>query len=169
MTTMLQFPTRERVTAPATESAKILKAMLRKTFPATKFSVRLSRGTGYGNCHVTWTDGPTVARVEQVTDLFEGKGFDGMTDSTYYKHKLLLDGRESGIGLLLTGREISINFARRLAAAIARFYGLTTPEISEDKYGHWVVEDRSSNVANTHESWPTLIWRAAHNRASVRG
>ena len=69
---VLPFPTRERRVASAPESAKMLKAALHKAFPACRFSVRLSRGTGYGCAHVNWTDGPTVARVEPILRAYEG-------------------------------------------------------------------------------------------------
>lgn len=92
--------------APA-ETSKLLKRELAKRFPATRFSVRLSRGTGWGNCHVSWTDGPTVKLVREVTRPFEGEGFDGSTDSTYHIDAKLSDGRQSGLSLILEERSIS--------------------------------------------------------------
>lgn len=162
--TILQFPTQARETAPAAESAKLLKQALRAAFPAARFSVRLSRGTGYGNCYVNWIDGPSVAQVSRVTDRFEGAGFDGMTDSSYHKDAILADGRDSGLRLILEERRISVAFARRLAEQVATFYGVAVPAITEESPGYWWIEDDSRFVADTREYWSTLIHRAAHDR-----
>lgn len=85
-----------------------LRRALKAAFPGTKFSVRLSRGTGYGNCHVSWTDGPTGDEVRTVTEQFRGQGFDGMTDSTTFRDAFFTskDGErfESGLGLVLLHR-----------------------------------------------------------------
>lgn len=70
-------------TKPATvkETAAALRKALRETFPGTKFSVRMSPGTGHGWLHVTYTDGPTTEAVRAVTDQFESSRFDGMDDA----------------------------------------------------------------------------------------
>ena len=93
--------------ATPVESAKFLRVALRSAFPAVKFSVTLSRGTAWGNCHVTWTDGPTRAEVSAVADKFEGKSFDGMDDSTHYLTKMLPNGLESGLGYVICQRSVA--------------------------------------------------------------
>jgi hypothetical protein len=65
------------------ETLKVMKRELAIAFPAVKFSVRRSRGTGYGWVHVSWTDGPTDREVSAITRAYEGSRFDGMTDSEY--------------------------------------------------------------------------------------
>jgi hypothetical protein len=70
----------------AVEGAKLLRTTLKQTFPGTKFSVVLSRGTAYGYCDVTYKDGPALADVNRIADGFEGKGFDGMIDLAYRKN-----------------------------------------------------------------------------------
>jgi hypothetical protein len=64
------------------EVAKIIRAELKRAFPATKFSVRIERYSMGCHASVRWTDGPAVKAVEEITDRFYGTGFDGMTDST---------------------------------------------------------------------------------------
>lgn len=91
----------------AAESSRLLRKALRRAFPLARFSVRMSRGTGYGNCHVAWTGGPTGDEVRSVTDHFEGQGFDGMTDSTTYRKAMVeVDGEtvQSTLGLILLHR-----------------------------------------------------------------
>lgn len=66
-------------------SSRQLKKELETTFPGVKFSVRLGRGSMCtDNCSVSWTDGPTTDEVEAVAGRYQGKTFDGMTDSTVY-------------------------------------------------------------------------------------
>lgn len=67
-----------------TETAKIIRAELKKTFPDTKFSVRTQRYSMGSHVNVGYTDGPPVHAVEAVTNRFYGRGFDGMTDSTTF-------------------------------------------------------------------------------------
>ena len=165
MTAVLQFPNAPR--ADAAESAKLLKQALAQRFPSTRFSVRLSRGTAYGNCHVSWTDGPTVKVVDAVAAPFEGAGFDGMTDSTIYYKAYLPDGRRSGLRMILTERKISPALARKCAAQVADYYGLPLPEITEDNAGYWQVKHDGGWVReDIREYWSTLIYQAAgdHSR-----
>ena len=158
-------PRRETATAP--ESAKLLKQALRAAFPGVTFSVRLSRGTGYGNCYVNWTDGPTVAQVEQITSRFEGEGFDGMTDCSYSKDTVLADGRDSGLRLILEERRLSPAFARELAAQIAETYGVVAPIITEQPSGYWEIAGDHRHVADTQQYWSTLIHRASQDQAGA--
>lgn len=110
------------------ESGRALRRALRDAFPGVKFSVRMSRGTGWGTYHVSWTDGPSSDSVREVTGRFEGKGFDGSDDSTYYMDKAIeWKGRTwlSGCGMILESRS---NSEETLEAATAQlveegFYG----------------------------------------------
>ena len=163
MTATLQFPTRSMESASAVESAKVLKAALRKDFPAVKFSVTLSRGTGYGYCSVGWTDGPSVKAVKAVTDWFEGSTFDGMTDMEEYTRATLPDGRRSGLRGVSTSRHISPAFARRLIAQIAAFWRVEPIQLIEYKGWNgapaWKLDGRP--VLAKVDDWDTLIYQAA--------
>lgn len=155
------------------ESSKLLKAALRKRFPATTFSVRIRN---YNTCDVTWTDGPTVALVDEIVRPFEGKGFDGMTDSTFYKDATLPDGRPSGLGLINTRRTISARFARRLVPAIAAYYGIpVAPDVIETEKGGRGWELWLNGVpmgfrmirADGAPDWGTAVYRASNDRQTV--
>jgi len=75
------------------ETAKLLRAALKKQFPTVKFSVRSKTYSGGASITVGYTDGPTVKAVRQVTERFNGASFDGMIDLKSYKaHFLLPDG-----------------------------------------------------------------------------
>src|ERR1043166_4317182 len=144
--------------ASAPESAKLLKATLRKAFPATAFTVRLSRGTGYGYCHVGWTDGPSTRLVQAVADRFEGEGFDGMVDCSYHKDNLLPDGRQTGLRGVNCSRHISAASARRPLQAIADFWGIQGPlpgVIEHRPGGHWSLSTDGRPRADLPECWTT--------------
>lgn len=75
------------------DTAKLIRAALKRSFPRTKFSVHTDTYAGGAAVDVSWTDGPAVALVERVTGRFEGGRFDGMIDMAYgVKHWLLPDG-----------------------------------------------------------------------------
>lgn len=64
------------------ETTAIIKSTLKDAFPDTKFSVKGSRGTGYGYLDVYWKGGPTTKQVEQEAGQFQSSYFEGMDDST---------------------------------------------------------------------------------------
>jgi hypothetical protein len=153
--------------ATAAESTAALKSALRARWPQTGFSVRGGRGTAYGWCSVSWTDGPTEALVDEVTGDFQGEGFDGSTDSTYSLPGRLPDGRRTGLRGINTSRHLSPAFTARVIAAVAAYVGA-------DPHGYVpTVEDyQSGRAGNTspvgwQTSWQELIWRAAGDRQTV--
>lgn len=77
----------------ATETAKLVRAALRREFPGVKFSVRTDKYAGGASVNVTWTDGPTSKAVDRVAGIYSGADFDGMVDlKTYAQHWLNPDG-----------------------------------------------------------------------------
>ncbi len=79
-----------------TETAKLIRAQLKKAFPGQKFSVRSKSYAGGSSISVYWTDGPTTKQVDAVTAIFSGSDFDGMVDlKTYNRHWLNPDGTVS--------------------------------------------------------------------------
>ena len=63
-------------------TAAAMRAELRRTWPGTRFSVRMARGTGYGWLSVSWTDGPTDREVRAITARYQSQRFDS-TDDAY--------------------------------------------------------------------------------------
>lgn len=59
------------------ETAKLLRAALKESFPGVKFSVRSSKSS---SIYIGWTDGPSSKQVKEVSSVFEGAYFDGMID-----------------------------------------------------------------------------------------
>ena len=73
----------ESVSYTVVETGKEIRRALRLAFPGVKFSLRGSRGTGYGWFSLSWTDGPTASQVDAITNGFRSSYFDGMDDSTH--------------------------------------------------------------------------------------
>lgn len=63
-----------------TESAKLLRAALKREFPGVKFSVRSESYSGGSSIRVAWLDGPTRKRVQALCDRHKAADFDGMID-----------------------------------------------------------------------------------------
>lgn len=75
------------------DTAKLIRAALRKAFPGTKFGVRSHSYSGGASINVDWIDGPTSADVEAIAKQFAGGRFDGSIDMAYsVRHWLLPDG-----------------------------------------------------------------------------
>lgn len=66
----------------AVETGKEIRKALKAAFPGVKFSLRMSRGTGYGWFHLDWTDGPPASEVDPVANQFRSSYFESMDDST---------------------------------------------------------------------------------------
>lgn len=80
----------------AAETAKLVRAALKRSFPGVKFSVRSRTYSMGASIDVSWTDGPTSRLVQSVTDQFSGSRFDGMADMKVSRsHWLMPDGTAS--------------------------------------------------------------------------
>ncbi|NHN89842.1 LPD29 domain-containing protein [Acetobacter conturbans] len=75
------------------ETAKLIRARLKKAFPRTKFSVRSDSYSGGGSVRVKWMDGPAATLVESIVGSYAGGRFDGSIDMKIsVRHWLLPDG-----------------------------------------------------------------------------
>ncbi|WP_440569457.1 LPD29 domain-containing protein [Stenotrophomonas sp. STK17_22] len=79
-----------------------IRKALKAAFPKVKFSVR----SDYSAARVRWTDGPTVAAVDDVVKRFKAGNFDGMTDCYEYSRSPFGDVFGS-IQYTFTSREYS--------------------------------------------------------------
>ena len=72
------------------ETAKLIRAALKKSFPGVKFSVRSSVYSGGASIDVGWTDGPAEKAVKAVAGGYCSGGFDGMIDMAYSTDEWLM-------------------------------------------------------------------------------
>lgn len=76
------------------DCAKLIREALKARFPDTKFAVRTQRYSGGSSIDVTWTDGPSLREVQEVTRRFEGETFDGMIDMASIQEQIHPDTGE---------------------------------------------------------------------------
>ncbi|MBF4636218.1 hypothetical protein ITJ38_17545 [Agreia pratensis] len=61
--------------------AKLIRTQLKAAFPGVKFSVRCAIVTASAWIDVTYDDGPSYDQVATIARAFEGRSFNGMTDT----------------------------------------------------------------------------------------
>ena len=74
------------------QTAVLIRQTLKQAFPDVKFSVRLDRYSMGCSIDVHRIDGPTDAQLREILERFNGSGFDGMTDCSYYCGKRVYKG-----------------------------------------------------------------------------
>jgi hypothetical protein len=139
------------------ETAKVIRGVLRKAFPATKFSVTTARGSMVSSVDIRWTDGPTVARVDALVAGFHAfVNVDGVAyrPGTRYVH---------------TSRTISAQLANRcIAQAVAYWGGIENPPVAVEGPCGYNLEPRSASWENirgdVNLDWSQAIHRAAADR-----
>ena len=117
------------------ETAKLVRAALKASFPGVTFSVKSKTYSGGASITVGWTDGPTTKEVEHVSKQFEGADFDGMIDLKSYKDSVL-DGERVHFGAdyVFSDRDLSYDLLLECAEAIAEKYGVQAPEVYRKTY-----------------------------------
>lgn len=91
--------------------ARMIRADLKAQLPGVKFIVRIHRYAGGSSVDVRFKydadDNNTSRKIAaEICERYEGKGFDGMTDSSYYI-PVIIDGEE-----YITGCYVFLNSAR---------------------------------------------------------
>ena len=117
----------ETIYEKASETAKKVRKTLKEAFPNQKFSVRSKTYSMGCSVDVSWIDGVSKDAVQKITDRFEGKTFDGMTDSSSY-HDYQYEGKMySGADYVFANRTRSPERIERLEKACReRFAGFET-------------------------------------------
>ena len=112
------------------ETAKEVRAVLKRYWPGLKFSVRSDTYSGGASIRVRWYDGPTGKQVEKRIGCFAGASFDGMVDLKEY-HDSTLRGEvvSFGANYVFCERQYSAAFLGRIAQAVAKDWGFAPPEI----------------------------------------
>lgn len=72
------------------ETAKLVRAALKKAFPGIKFSVRSHVYSGGASINVRWTDGPSSKAVKAMAGAYSGGNFDGMIDMAFSNSSWLM-------------------------------------------------------------------------------
>ena len=72
------------------EAALMLRTLLRRRYPAVRFSVRFESYSMGSHITIRWTDGPASRTIEEMSAPFSGSRFDGNCDGSYYVESWLL-------------------------------------------------------------------------------
>lgn len=142
------------------DTAKLIRAQLKKHFPTCKFFVNTKTYSGGASIDIDWIDGPTEKEVKSIVSAYNGAGFDGMTDyKTSHDAYLLPDGSAAfskteddyyttthytspnpeakavhfGADYIFTNRQYSPEFVARTLAPICAEYGVEMPELYAGK------------------------------------
>jgi len=145
------FPTLETYTgkkSPHALGAANIRRELKKAFPTVCFSVKSESYSGGNSIDISWTDGPTAAQVEKITDRYEKGSFDGMED--YYTYNREEFPRVfGGAKYVQTHRHISPEGFRR-AWTLAGFNGNEVP--TEIDWKFWDTEIGGHIRRNAYET-----------------
>jgi hypothetical protein len=118
------------------DTAKLIRAALKESFPGVKFSVRSSVYAGGASININYVDGPTSDQVKAVAGMFEGSYFDGMQDYKGLNYGSL-DGQEVRFGadFVFVNRSYSVEFLTVMARSVCKKYGVDVAyEIKGSQY-----------------------------------
>lgn len=71
---------KKRNLTEAAKAAKAIKVVLRKSFPGVKFSVKSENFANGNAVNISWTDGPFINDVEEITSKYKRGHFNSMED-----------------------------------------------------------------------------------------
>lgn len=128
----------ERIYESAAETAKKVRAELKRNFPNTKFSVRSKAYSGGSSVNVEWTDLPVAEDVNYILARFKSGHFDGMQD-------LYIDGAYEYEGKLYVGAKY-IHGSRNLSPEYRTMLEQKAAEMFADyernsyRYHDWIMK-----------------------------
>jgi hypothetical protein len=145
-----------------TETAKMLRKVLKEASPGIKFSVKSNRYAGGSSIRVSWTDGPTAAQIKSLTDRFEGAYFDGSIDYKGHRYHTL-DGKPVSIYCDYIFEERSHSEAAltsAIVAAVMEFGPFNIPTAEDFQEGRSLTTSPIGNYdGSPFWSWSNIIRR----------
>lgn len=153
------------------DTAKLVRAALKESFPGVKFSVRSSVYSGGASINVNYIDGPTYDQVKAVVSVFEGSYFDGMTDYKGLNYSSI-DGQEVRFGadFIFVNRKFTAPILTGAASEVLNKYGLDN-EVVIDSGGQYCgayiksVSDNADSLARGFRAYD--IQRLINEAASA--
>lgn len=158
------------------DTAKIIRKALKESFPDVKFSVRSSVYSGGSSIDVSWTDGPCMALVESITDLFNGSYFDGMTDYKGSKTHIFNGERiHWGPDFVFCRREVSDRIIEKAINSVYARYknnfdidGIEKPSVEKYRKGDYYRTNFFSNDNGVSPTSPWTLQNLIGNNANKR-
>src|SRR5437660_9016301 len=157
-------PARVEYVTPA-ETARLLRASLKREFPNARFSVRTCTYSGGASIDVRWTDGPATGAVGTVAGQYRGAGFDGSIDLKYgITHWLMPDGtislRENDGSERSRGVDPHVKGVRPVGARAVRFgadYVHCERDISDAERVRMVAEVQRIGTEEPYGQWSLAL------------
>jgi hypothetical protein len=130
------------------DTAKLIRAELRREFPHTKFSVRSSSYAGGCSIDIKWQDGPTEPEVNAITGGFAGARFNGMVDMKELNEPVEVNGQLTryGVDYVQTHRRISPEWQSEIEAEIEQVLGEPLDFGKRYDATIWTGEDRDERA-----------------------
>lgn len=118
------------------DTAKLVRAALKESFPGVKFSVRSSVYAGGASININYVNGPTAEQVKGVISVFEGSYFDGMTDYKGSNYSSL-DGQEVRFGadFIFVNRKFTVAYLEMFVDQAAAALGFAKPKVVDNGFG----------------------------------
>ena len=124
------------------DTAKLVRAALKESFPGVKFSVKSSVYAGGASINVSYIDGPCGGQVEAVAKAFQGAYFDGMTDYKGSNYNTL-DGQavRFGADFIFVNRKFTFNTLFAVVNQVCNYYGFANQVVIKDNgFGAYINE-----------------------------
>jgi hypothetical protein len=121
------------------ETAKMIRSVLKESFPGVKFSVVSSTYSMGASITIKYNDGPNADAVKAAVGIFEGSYFDGMQDYKGQRYAAI-DGQEMSFGAdyVFVNRYVS---DAAMAQAIDALYEKFAGNFRNDPLPKATVED----------------------------
>lgn len=104
-------------------AAKNIRIELKVAFKGgVKFSVKSESFSGGNAIRVSWTDGPTVSQVEEITGKYRAGSFDGSTDCYDYEFSYWTEAFGDA-KYISSSRTVSDELASRVLGELKAKYG----------------------------------------------
>lgn len=145
-----------------TETAAMIRKVLKEACPGTKFSVRSSKYSMGASITIAWEDGPTTDQIKGLTGIFEGSYFDGSIDYKGSRYHVL-DGEPVNIhcDFVFQNRENSeAALTTAIIAAVNEYGPHNIPTVDDFKQGRSMITSPVSNYdGSPFWSWSNIIRR----------
>jgi len=135
------------------QTAKAIRAELKKAFPGIKFRVTSKSYSGGNSVSIDYTDGVLTSEVKDVVSKYEAGHFDGMTDSYEYSNT---NADLPQVKFVMVSREMSDDAQEKIFQYIKEnFAGCSN--LVNDKSENW-----RTDVPEFGETLAVLINREFH-------
>ena len=141
------------------ETAKMIRQVLKESFPGVKFSVKSSTYSMGASITVRYQDGPTADAVKSVVSIFEASYFDGMQDYKGQRYSAI-DGQEVRFGAdyVFVNRSYSVEFLTVMARDVCQKYGMEIAyDILDSQYSGAYIAGANAVVMPCGRYFPAAV------------